>query len=162
MTYTITKYIIKTLLLHSHQNYTLPSRFHSCNRLTSISVLFSTAFSILSNLLLLYRFREDTMCYRKGNYIYKNEHHNCTLLKAICFSSHIVCINAVGFTLSVLMITTILTVLFLKQFYFVLYQHINLVVAFLLPYILQNICSKLFNKCAMLRWYHKHRAYAYY
>lgn len=113
---------------------------------------------LLSNLLLLYRFRDDILLYRYGNYIYRNEHHNCSLYKAISFTSHIVCVNAAGFTLSVIMLTTVLTVLLLKQFYYLLYEYMFWIIAFILPCILQKIYTRLISKYGVLKYHHRYRA----
>ena len=70
----------------------------------------------ISLLSLLYKFKKDIMCYRKGNYIYSKYHTQCSMQHASDFPARLIGSVAIGVIVMISLFTIVLTPLAMKEF----------------------------------------------
>jgi hypothetical protein len=112
---------------------------------------------IISILLLLFQFKKDILSYRLGSYTYKCYHKQCTHYHALGFPAYMIGSIAIGIIILVPLLTIMWVPLLMKEFYQFLSEFRILILIIFLPWTIQKISNRLYNRFSFAKGFIKSR-----
>ena len=94
-------------------------------------------------MLILHQFKQDTLKYRVGNYVYEKYHNKATIVNSGYFPALVITSNAIGFASIIAVLTMVFIPICMKEFYQFLTHYRTIILAVFIPFVADLILSRL-------------------